>query len=45
MAYSKAKFESNGGKQSPCFKTFWKVKDEANIYLYRVYYVFHLNTI
>jgi hypothetical protein len=44
MAYSKSKMKSSGEKASACLNHFGKENYQTNIYVYGLYYVFHLNT-
>jgi hypothetical protein len=43
MANAKPKLKGSGDKESPCFRPFW-IRKLSNIYLYGLYYTFHLNT-
>jgi hypothetical protein len=44
MTYSKAKLKRSGDRASPGFKLFWKENSQTNVYVYGLYYMFHLNT-
>jgi hypothetical protein len=44
MAYSKAKMKSSGDRASPCYRHSGQEDYQTNVYLYGLYYMFHLNT-